>query len=136
MTAQQGDDVILKIGNGATPTETFTAVGGLRLTSCKLNNMVRDASTFASGKWRKLLSAAGISSLAISGNGYFTDTATEETLRSYAFAASLNNYELTFGNGHKIAGAFLIAEYSRSGDLRQQEEFTIRLESGGAVVYS
>lgn len=136
MTAQQGDDVILKIGNGATPTEVFTIVGGLRLTGFKLNNSVRDASTLASGKWRKLLSASGISSLEISGGGYFTDTATEETLRSCAFASSVNNYELNFGNGHKISGAFLIAEYSRSGDIRRQEEFTIKLESAGAVVYS
>ncbi len=57
-------------------------------------------------------------------------------MRSYAFAASLNNYELHFGNGHKITGAFLIAEYSRSGDLRQQEDFAIKLESGGEVGYS
>ena len=136
MTAKQGDDVILKIGNGATPTEAFTAIGGLRNTSFKLSNIIRDASDLSSGQWRKLFSGVGTNSLSISGDGFFTDTASEETLRSYAFSASVNNYELSFGNGHKISGAFLIAEYSRSGDLRQQEDFLIRLESAGAVVYS
>jgi predicted secreted protein len=107
MTAQKGDNVILKVGNGATPTEAFTSIGGLRSTSFKLNNKVLDSGNLNSGKWQSLLGGAGIESVTIKGSGYFTDTAAEETFRGYAFAASSNNYELHFGNTDKLSGFFL-----------------------------
>jgi TP901-1 family phage major tail protein len=136
MTAQSGDDVILKIGNGASPTEVFTAVGGLRRTSFTMNNKVIESSNLGSGKWRKLISGAGIESAALSGSGYFTDSAAEEALRGHAFAATANNYELHFGNGDKLSGAFLVSRYSRVGDFGSQEDFAIDLESAGVVTFA
>ncbi|MCE3233046.1 MAG: phage major tail protein family [Rickettsiaceae bacterium] len=135
MTAQKGDNVILKVGNGATPTEAFTTIGGLRNTSFKLNNMIKDASNLASGRWRKL-TGAGIESVSIKADGFFTDSAAEETFRGYAFAATVNNYELAFGNGDKLSGAFVVSEYERNGDLRKPEEFSLVLESAGAVTFT
>jgi TP901-1 family phage major tail protein len=134
MTAQKGDSVILKVGNGATPTEVFTAVGGFRSNSFKLDNKIIEANNLSSGRWQKLI-AAGINKVSVKGRGYFTDSAAEEILRAYAFAGSLNNYEFYFGNGDKISGAFIIAEYERSGDFGEQEDFTATLESAGAVSF-
>jgi predicted secreted protein len=135
MTAHKGYNVILKIGDGATPTESFANIGSLRSTSFKLDNKVLDSSNLASGKWRRLL-GAGIDAVTIKGSGYFTDIAAEETLRGYAFANSSNNYELDFGNGDKLTGAFIVAGYSRSGDLKSSEGFDITLESAGVVVFT
>ena len=135
MTAQKGEDVILKIGDGGNPIEVFADVGGLRDVSFTLSNKIVEASDLASGSWRKLLSGAGVDFLSISGNGYFTDVASEEILRGYAFAATTNNYELHFGNGDKLTGAFLVASYLRSGDMGAQEDFAIGLESAGEVTF-
>ena len=136
MTAQKGDSVILKIGDGATPTEGFVNIGGLRNTSFKLNNRVVESNDLASGRWRNLLSGVGIDSLSIGGDGFFTDAASEETLRGYAFAATTNNYELHFGNGDKLSGAFFISRYLRDGELNSQENCAISLESAGAIVFT
>ena len=136
MTAHKGYNVVLKIGNGATPTEVFTNIGSLRNTSFKLNNKIINTSDLASGKWQKLLAGAGIEAMVIKGRGFFTDEASEETLRGYAFAVSSNNYELHFGNGDKLSGAFLVSEYVRAGDLRLPEDFSVVLESAGAIVFT
>lgn len=135
MTAQKGEDLLLKIGNGATPTESFADIGGMRGTSFALRNRIIDASSLTSGKWRKLAGSAGIQSFSVSGEGYFTDSSAEETLRGYAFSGAASNYELHFGNGDKISGSFIIAEYSRSGDMKSQENYAIRLESAGEVSF-
>lgn len=136
MAAQSGDDVILKIGNSATPLEGFSEIGGVRLTSFTLNNNVIKQNSLVSGKWQKLNGNCGISSVAISVSGYFNDSASEETLRLAAFSASVKNFELHFGNGDKLSGAFLIEQYSRSGDFGSQEDFSIRLQSAGEVVFA
>jgi predicted secreted protein len=43
---------------------------------------------------------------------------------------------LNFGNGDKISGKFVIANYERSGNLGSQEDFSINLESAGAILFT
>lgn len=136
MTAQKGSLVVIKVGNGGSPTETFTTIGGLRITTLNLNNQIVNASNLSNAPWKKSLSGAGSRSLSISGNGVFTDAASEETLRGYAFANSANNYEIHFGNGDKISGAFQIASYSRTGNVDDEETYAITLESAGEISFS
>ena len=136
MTAQKGEDIILKVGDGATPTEVFTQIGGMRNTKILLENNTIDNSDLSSGRWRDLQSASGLASLVISGDGYFTDSSAEEILRGYAFASTVNNYQLYFGNGDSISGAFLISKYQRDGGFSSQEEFFIELLSSGAVAFA
>ena len=135
MGAQKGALVLLKIGDGAGP-EVFVTVGGLRTTRFTLNNEIVDSTNKDSGAWRMLLDGAGIRSMSIAGNGIFTDAVSEETMRGYAFANSVGNYELTFGNGDKLAGAFQITSYERGGNYDGEETYSLTLESAGAVVFT
>ena len=134
MTAQKGSLVLLKVGNGGGP-ETFATVGGMRITRMVLNNTLVETTHRGSGAWRQVADASGIRSVNISGEGAFVDSASEETLRGYAFAASANNYELTFGNGDKLTGAFIVERYERSGDVEQEETYRLSLQSAGAVSF-
>lgn len=136
MTAQKGSLVLLKVGDGGTPTETFTTVGGLRTTSFTHNNQTVDATNKDSGAWRELLEGAGVRSISISGSGVFTDSAAEETVRGYAVNNSIQNYELTFGNGDKLSGAFQITSYQRAGTYNDAETYSITLASAGAVTFT
>lgn len=136
MTAQKGESVILKIGNGATPTEIFSETGGLRDVSLRLNNKAIESNNLVSGRYRSLISQSGISYIAVSGKGYFTDSSAEEILKGYAFSATANNYEMYFGNGDKISGKFVISNYERSGNLGSQEDFALNLESAGAILFT
>lgn len=136
MAGQKGKLVLLKVGDGQTPTESFATIGGLRTTSFNLNNQSVDATNKDSGQWRELLDGAGISSLSISGAGLFTDAASEETLRGYAFGNNIKNYELHFGNGDVLSGAFQVTSYQRSGNHNDDETYSISLESAGAVTFT
>ncbi len=135
MTAQKGSLVLLKVGDGATPTESFTTVGGLRTTSFTHNNQTVDATNKDSGAWRELLDGAGTRSVSISGSGVFTDSAAEETVRGYAMNNAINNYELTFGNGDKLSGAFQITSYQRAGSHNDAESYSVTLASAGQVSF-
>jgi TP901-1 family phage major tail protein len=136
MTAQKGSLVLLKVGDGATPTESFTTVGGLRTTNFTHNNQTVDATNKDSGAWRELLDGAGTRSVSISGSGVFTDSAAEETVRGYAMENSVKNFELTFGNGDKLSGPFQITSYQRAGSYSDVETYSLTLSSAGQVTFT
>lgn len=135
MTAQKGSLVLIKVGNGGDP-EVFTTIGGLRVSSMVLGNQMLDATNTESGAWRQLLGGAGIRSLQISGGGMFTDAASEEIVRGYAFASTVNNYRFVFANGDYVTGPFQITAYERSGDHENEEVYSLALESAGTITFT
>jgi predicted secreted protein len=136
MVAQKGENVILKIGDGATPTEVFTGIGGLISTGMKLNNEIISANNLSSGKYRSINSQTGIASLSINGRGYFLNSTSEEVLRECAFMNTDSNFQLHFGNGDMVSGAFVVSEYQRLGSVNSQEDFLVVLESSGNVNFT
>ena len=113
MAAQKGALFLLKVGDGGGP-ETFTTVGGLTTASFNINTASVDVTNMSSNGMRELLAGAGIQNMSLSGNGVFTDSAAEETVRANAAANSIDNYQLVAGNGDTWQGAFLITSYQRS----------------------
>lgn len=136
MTAQKGSLLLLKVGDGATPTENFTTVGGLRTTGFTHNNQTVDATNKDSGAWRQLLDGAGTRSITISGSGVFTDAVSEETVRGFAMNNQIKNYKMTFGNGDSMTGPFQITSYQRAGNHNNEETYSISLASAGAVTFT
>jgi TP901-1 family phage major tail protein len=114
----------------------FTTIGGLRLSGMVLDNHVLDATNRESGAWRQLLPNAGIHSLTIHGNGLFTDVASEETVRGYAFAGTVNNYQFIFANGDYVSGPFMVTSYERSGNIDSEEIYSLTLESAGTIIFT
>ncbi len=135
MTAQKGALVLIKIGNGGGP-ETFATIGGMRTSRLTVNNRAIDSSNKDSGVWRQLLSNGGIRTMSISGTGIFTDAVSEELLRGYAFAGTVNNYQFVFANGDYITGSFLVTSYERSGNYDAEETYALTLESAGAISFT
>jgi len=136
MSAQKGSLFLLKVGDGAQPTETFTTVAGLRATRFTVNTGAIDVTTKDSSGMRALLAGAGVQSMSLSASGVFTDSAAEETVRGYAAAAGINNFQIISGNGDTWQGAFLITAYERGGDFNGEETFSIALESSGAIAFT
>jgi TP901-1 family phage major tail protein len=135
MAAQRGSLVLLKV-EGDKDKNIFITIGGMRTTKFVLNNQLIDCTTKISGNWRELLSESGISSVAISGSGIFTDTDSENRIKTYAFSNTIKRYELHFGNGDKMSGAFQIVSYERTGSYNEEEHYAISLESSGLVEFS
>ncbi len=132
MVAHKGSLMLIKVGDGALD-ESFSTLGGLRASSLTLNQAVMDTSCVGGGQWRQLISDAGMRALAIEGTGMFTDAASEELARGYAFSGSAHQFQLYFGNGDFVQGAFIISMYARSGTHASEEVYALRLESAGDI---
>jgi len=133
MAAEKGSAFLLKIGNGATPP-VFTTVAGLRTTQLQINGEAVAITSKDSGGWRELLSGAGVRSVSVSGAGIFTGSAAEVRLKGNALAGTIDDYRLSFESGESLTGRFLVTRLDYAGDYNGERNYTLALESSGAVV--
>lgn len=140
MAAGKGSSFLLKENSTGTPA----TVGGLRSTSMSINGEMvditdKDAGAFISSgndKARVLLQGGGVRSMTLSASGVFTDSSTENLVRGFAFDGAIQNYDLVFSDGSKIAGAFLITSYERAGEFNGEETYSLTLESSNTITYT
>ena len=132
MTAQKGSAFLLKISNGAIPP-VYNTVAGLRTTQLSITGDTVVITSKESGGWRELLSGAGVRQVSVSAAGIFLGSAAEAQLRSNAMAGTLDDYELSFEDGEKLRGRFLVQKLDYAGDFNGERNYTLSLESSGAV---
>jgi TP901-1 family phage major tail protein len=140
MAAGKGSSFLLKENSTGTPA----TVGGLRSTSMTINGeavdiTTKDSNAFISSgndKARDLLQGGGVRSMTLSASGVFTDSSTENLVRGFAFDGAIQNYDLVFSDGSKIAGAFLITSYERAGEFNGEETYSLTLESSNTITYT
>jgi TP901-1 family phage major tail protein len=133
MPAQKGSAFLLKISNGA-PTPVYQTVAGLRTTQLSISGDTVVITSKDSGGWRELLSGAGVRSVSVSAAGIFLGSAAEAQVRTNAMAGTLDDYELSFEGGEKLRGRFLVQKLDYAGDFNGERNYTLSLESSGAVV--
>ena len=83
--------------------------------------------------WRELLSGAGVRSVSVSAAGIFLGSAAEAQVRTNAMNGTLDDYELSFEGGEKLHGRFLVQKLDYSGDFNGERNYTLSLESSGAI---
>lgn len=133
MTAQKGSAFLLKISDGA-PTPQYQTVAGLRTTQMSINGDTVVITNKGSGGWRELLSGAGARSVSVSAAGIFLGSTAEASVRANALAGTLDDYELSFEDGEKLQGRFLIQRLDYAGDFNGERNYTMQLESSGPVL--
>lgn len=133
MPAQNGSAFLLKIGDGGAPV-TYETVAGLRTTQLSINGDPVVVTHKQSGGWRDLLSGAGTRSVSVSAAGIFLGSQAESAVRGHALAGTLDDYELSFEDGEKLRGRFLVQRLDYSGDFNGERNYTLQLESSGPVV--
>ncbi len=132
MPAQNGSAFLLKIGDGGAPP-TYETVAGLRTTQLSINGDSVVVTHKESGGWRDLLSGAGTRSVSVSAAGIFLGSQAESSIRSHALAGTIDDYELSFEDGERLRGRFLVQRLDYSGDFNGERNYTLQLESSGAV---
>lgn len=132
MTAQKGSAFLLKIGDGATPP-AYETVAGLRTTQMSINGDTVVVTHKQSGGWRELLSGAGTRSVSVSAAGIFLGSNAETAIRANALSGTIGNYELSFEDGAKMQGKFLVQRLDYAGDFNGERNYTLQLESSGPV---
>ena len=132
MTAQKGSAFLLKIGDGASPP-AYRTVAGLRTTQMSINGDTVVVTHKDSGGWRELLSGAGVRSVSVSASGIFLGSEAETAIRANALAGLVDAYELSFEDGEKLRGKFLVQRLDYAGDFNGERNYAVVLESSGAV---
>ncbi|MXP26880.1 phage major tail protein, TP901-1 family [Altererythrobacter indicus] len=133
MSAQKGSAFLLKIGDGSADP-AYTTVAGLRTTQMSINGDTVVVTHKESGGWRELLSGAGVRSVSVSAAGIFLGSSAENAIRTHALAGTLEDYELSFEDGEKLRGRFLIQRLDYAGDFNGERNYTLQLESSGPVL--
>lgn len=133
MAAEKGSAFLLKVGNGGAPV-VYSTVAGLRTTQLSINGEMVTITNKDSGGWRALLPGAGVRSVSVSGAGVFTGSAAELRLKTNALGGALDDYELSFESGERLQGKFLLTRLDYAGDYNGERNYTLSLESSGAVV--
>lgn len=132
MAAQKGSTFLLKISDGASPA-AYSTVAGLRTTQMSINGDPVVITSKDSGGWRELLSGAGTRSVSVSAAGIFLGSTAETRIRGHALTGTLADYELSFEDGERLRGRFLIQRLDYSGDFNGERNYALTLESSGMV---
>lgn len=136
MAGQKGRDVLIKIGDGATP-EVFATVAGIRAKTISLNARTVDGTSGESPEaWRELIAGAGVKSASVSGAGVFKDSASDTALQQCFFSQAICGFQLVIPDFGILQGPFLIEALDYSGDHDGEAAFAITLASAGALSFA
>jgi TP901-1 family phage major tail protein len=136
MSAQKGKDLLIKIGDGASP-EVFTTVAGLRATTLAFNAQNVDVTNSDSvDMWRELLAGVGVKSATISGSGVFKDAASDAALRAAFFNQALCNWQIVIPHFGTVAGPFKLASLQYEGPYDGELKLSLSLASAGALTFT
>lgn len=139
MAKYKGRLFLVKRGQGDGPPETFTTVGGMRSTGMTINNETVDVTDKGSAPWRELLAGAGLKSMSISLAGVFKNDAELKALQQRILATDgtdILNFQIISESGDKFVGAFQITSLERTGEHVGEEQYSISLESSGAITFT
>jgi len=132
MPAQKGSAFLLKISDGGAPA-AYQTVAGLRTTQMAINGSQVVITSKESGGWRTLLAGAGTRSVSVSAAGIFLGSTAEDKIRANALSGAIDGYELSFEDGAKLRGSFLVQRLEYAGDFNGERNYTLQLESSGQV---
>ena len=144
MAAQKGSAMLLKIDVSGTKT----TVGGLRSTGITFNDEAVDVTNKDSLGMRTLLAGGGTQSVSISGSGVFTDSTTEQAVRTAFYAqantsdgtaaqtAAFEDFQVIVPDLGTFTGTFMIASMGYSGEFNGEVTYDLTLESSGYVTFA
>jgi TP901-1 family phage major tail protein len=133
MVAQKGKDLLLKINNAG----TYVSIAGLRTKRLAFNAQTVDVTDSESaGRWRELLSGAGVQRAGLTGSGIFKDVQSDALVRTQFFAGTILTYQIVIPDFGTLQGSFQISALEYSGRHDGEVQFEIALESAGAITFT
>jgi TP901-1 family phage major tail protein len=133
MAAQKGKDLLLKIDQSG----TFITIGGLRTRRITFNAEPIDITHSESvGRWRELLSGAGMRRMSVTGGGVFKDESSDALVRQMFFDSVSKDWQIIIPDFGRIEGAFHISSLDYRGEHGGEVTFELALESAGALTFT
>ncbi|MFN7038689.1 MAG: phage tail tube protein [Alphaproteobacteria bacterium] len=132
MSVHKGSSFLLKIY--LDDEQKYKTLGGLYTTKFYLKNSFTISEKIGNTNWLELANT-GSSSLSISATGIYTSCDSEHKIRQYAFSRKIHKYQLVFGNGEIIKGSFIISDYQREGNVKENENYSLSFLSTGDIEF-
>jgi TP901-1 family phage major tail protein len=134
MAAQRGKDMLLKLRDDSS---AFITVAGLRSRRIAFNAETVDVTHAESaGRWRELLSGAGVKRASITGAGVFKDQASDLLTRQSFFDGVIRDWRIIIPDFGTIEGPFQIASLDYRAEHQGEITFDMTLESAGLVSFT
>tara|TARA_R110000787_G_scaffold99443_2_gene204005 strand:- start:725 stop:1135 length:411 start_codon:yes stop_codon:yes gene_type:complete len=134
MAAQKGRSLLMKVGSGS--PVTYATIGGMRSTSIAINDETVDVTNKDSGINRVLLANGGITSMAISGSGVFTDSASEALVQAAMGAGAFSAYQFLIPDFGTYTGSFQLVSLEYAGEYNGEVTYSFSFESSGAITFA
>ena len=134
MAAQKGRSLLMKVGSGS--PVTYATIGGMRSTSIAINDETVDVTNKDSGINRVLLANGGITSMAVSGSGVFTDTASEALVQAAMGAGAFSAYQFLIPDFGTYTGSFQLVSLEYAGEYNGEVTYSFSFESSGAITFA
>lgn len=138
MSGVGGKDFVLQVEDSA-GAGTYTTIAGLRAKTFAKAAEAIDATSHGSNQNREIVDGAGIKSLNVSGSGIMdTDKTTIQRIEDAHDNQTLTNFRLvdSSSGGRTYTASFKITSLEVTGEYNGALEFSISLESSGAVTIS
>jgi TP901-1 family phage major tail protein len=134
MPAQRGKDMLLKLADDG---GSFVAVAGLRSRRIVFNAEQVDVTHAESaGRWRELLSGAGVKRAQIAGAGVFKDGASDLLIRQTFFDGAIRLWRVIIPDFGTIEGAFQLSALDYRGEHQGEVTFDLTLDSAGLLTFA
>jgi predicted secreted protein len=136
VSVQPGRNVLIKIGDGASPTEAFSEIGEMEIRRLLLRQAPLERTNQETvGRWQELL-VRGARSARIEGLARFKHSTAEAAMITAALLDVTTNFRFEAATWGVLAGAFAIIELDMEGRLGTDMTWRIALASGGALVWT
>jgi TP901-1 family phage major tail protein len=134
MAAQRGKDMLLKMRDAQ---NAFITVAGLRSRRIAFNAETVDIThTESAGRWRELLSGAGVKRASIVGAGIFKDQASDALVKQAFFDGAILDWQFSIPDFGIIEGPFQIAALDYRAEHQGEVTFDVSLESAGLISFT
>jgi predicted secreted protein len=107
---------------------------GLKVTRFNLVNYLVELDNSNETPWRILAESSGNKSVTIMAGGICLGSKAEYLILEAAWQNASLRIQLVSESGVSFEGGFLVANYEKSGNLAEEENYSLLLESSGEVV--
>lgn len=137
MPQESGTKVILKVGDGGTPTEVFTDLGGQQDTEMTGDSTTADITDKTNLGWGSTLNVLRNLNVTASGKVVWPDTAGLAALRvAWETGANINCELILNAAGDKYTAPFTVTSFNISGSHTDATMYNITLGNAGAPTYT
>ena len=134
MAAQRGKDMLLKVRDDG---GAFVTVAGLRSRRIAFDADAVDVTHAESaGRWRELLSGAGVKRATVTGAGVFKDAASDALARQTFFDGVIRDWQVIIPDFGALQGPFQIGGLDYRGEHQGEVTFEMTLASAGVLTFT